>query len=135
MNKSLKLLLVIFISSTSLLFSQTKTKNSLKLDKNFTHVVYFWLENPDNNEDRQAFEKSLKKFLNNSQYAKTKFIGVPANTPRDVVDNSFTYSLILSFPSKEIQDLYQQEPAHLLFIKESEHLWKRVQVYDSVGIE
>lgn len=133
MNKSLKLVLIIFISSTSLLFSQTK--NSAKLDKNFTHVVYFWLNNPDNSKDRQAFEKSLKKFLDNSQYAKTKFIGVPANTPRDVVDNSFTYSLILSFPSKEIQNLYQQEPAHLLFIKESEHLWERVQVYDSVGIE
>ncbi|HCV81705.1 MAG TPA: stress responsive protein, partial [Zunongwangia profunda] len=24
---------------------------------------------------------------------------------------------------------------HLKFIEESEHLWKRVQVYDSVGIK
>lgn len=103
-------------------------------DKNFTHVVYFYLNNPDNSEDRAAFENSLKKFLDNSLYAKTKFIGIPAETPRDVVDNSYTYSLILSFPSKEIQDKYQQEPAHLVFIEESSHLWKKVQVYDSVGI-
>lgn len=103
-------------------------------DKNFTHVVYFYLNNPDNSEDRAAFENSLKKFLDNSLYAKTKFIGIPAETPRDVVDNSYTYSLILSFPSKEIQDKYQEEPAHLVFIEESSHLWKKVQVYDSVGI-
>ncbi len=133
MKRSLKLALIIFISCSSFLFSQNKNKT--ELDKNFTHVVYFWLENPNSTEDRNAFEISLKKFLKNSQYAQTKFIGVPAETPREVVDNSFTYSLILSFPSREIQDLYQKEPAHLLFIKESEHLWKKVQVYDSLGIE
>lgn len=103
-------------------------------DKNFTHVVYFYLNNPDNPEDRSAFENSLKKFLDNSLYAKTKFIGIPAETPRNVVDNSYTYSLILTFPSKEIQDKYQEEPAHLVFIEESSHLWKKVQVYDSVGV-
>ena len=103
-------------------------------DKNFTHVVYFYLNNPDNPEDRSAFENSLKKFLDTSLYAKTKFIGIPAETPRNVVDNSYTYSLILTFPSKEIQGKYQDEPAHLIFIEESSHLWKKVQVYDSVGI-
>lgn len=133
MKNFLAFSLILFLFSTSGAFSQTEQMP--ELDKNFTHVVYFWLKNPDNSEDRESFVKSLSKFLKNSAYAKTKFIGVPANTPREVVDNSFTYSLILSFPSKEIQDLYQQEPAHLLFIKESEHLWKKVQVYDSIGID
>ena len=49
-------------------------------------------------------------------------------------DGSFTYSLILSFPSKEIQDKYQAEPVHVKFVEESQHLWERVVVYDSVGI-
>jgi hypothetical protein len=40
----------------------------------------------------------------------------------------------LTFPSKEIQDLYQKEPAHLKFVEESQNLWERVVVYDSVGI-
>ncbi|WP_041579324.1 Dabb family protein [Zunongwangia profunda] len=106
-----------------------------EFDKNFTHVVYFWLNNPDSEQDRADFLKSLNKFMENSLYAKTKFIGEPAGTPREVVDGSFTYSLILSFPSKEIQDKYQKEKAHLKFIEESENLWKRVQVYDSVGIK
>lgn len=128
----LKFFLVIFIFSTSqTLLAQEDQSN---FDKNFTHVVYFWLNNPENAQDRLDFETSLKKFLDHSEYAQTKFIGVPANTPREVVDNSYTYSLILTFPSKEIQDKYQNEAAHLEFINEASHLWKKVQVYDSIGL-
>lgn len=128
--RNLLLTLIIIISSQSL----TAQEMDKELDTRFTHVVYFWLNNPDEKEERAAFEQSLKKFLSESKYAKTKFIGVPAGTPRGVVDGSFTYSLILSFSSKEEQDLYQKEDAHLKFIEESEHLWKKVVVYDSVGI-
>ncbi len=132
MIKVLKLMIILTVlTGTNELQGQDQ---HLDFDKNFTHVVYFYLNNPENLEDRSAFENSLKKFLDNSLYAKTKFIGIPAETPRNVVDNSYTYSLILSFPSKEIQDKYQEEPAHLVFIKESSHLWKKVQVFDSVGI-
>ena len=105
-----------------------------EFDSNFSHTVFFWLKNPDNTADRTAFETSLKKFLDNSGYAKTKFIGTPPKASRDVVDGSFTYSLILSFDSAESQQKYQDEAPHKLFIKESEHLWKKVIVYDSTGI-
>lgn len=133
MTNLLKLMIIFsLLLGTEEIFAQD---NKSDFDKNFTHVVYFYLKNPDSAEDRKAFETSLKKFMDKTQYAKTKFIGVPAGTPRDVVDNSYTYSLILTFPSKEIQDKYQTEPAHSVFIDESSHLWKKVQVYDSVGIE
>lgn len=105
-----------------------------EFDHHFTHVVYFWLKNPDSAEDKKAFLTSLKNFMSKSEYAKTKFIGEPAGTSRDVVDGSFTYSLILTFPSKDIQDKYQKEPAHVKFVEESQHLWERVVVYDSVGL-
>ncbi|WP_271769889.1 Dabb family protein [Aquimarina algiphila] len=100
-------------------------------DKNFVHTVYFWLNNPGSKEDRMAFETSLKKFLNTSKYAKTNFIGTPPSASRDVVDGSFTYSLLVTFSSAEAQEQYQKEEAHLLFIKESSNLWKKVIVYDS----
>ena len=112
----------------------TAQEHELTFNRTFTHVVFFWLENPHSAEDRAKFLASLRKFMNNSKYAETKFIGKPANTPRDVVDNSYTYSLIVTFPSQEIQDYYQKESAHLNFIKEVSHLWNRVQVYDSVGL-
>ncbi|MGF1559847.1 MAG: Dabb family protein [Flavobacteriaceae bacterium] len=114
-------------------FCQTDTPMK-EFDPNFAHVVYFWLENPDSQDDRLAFETSLKKFLDHSAYAKTNFIGIPPAASRAVVDGSFTYSLILTFESAEAQQGYQDEAPHKLFIEESSKLWTKVIVYDSKGI-
>jgi hypothetical protein len=103
-------------------------------DSSFAHTVYFWLKNPDSKEDRAAFESSLRKFLAQSAYAKTKFIGTPPGPSRDVVDGSFTYSLIVTFASAEDEQLYQDEIPHQRFIAESKALWSKVVVYDSLGI-
>lgn len=118
---------------TSTVFGQNETEMK-EFDSNFSHTVFFWLKNPENQADRTAFETSLKKFLDNSGYAKTKFIGIPPKASRDVVDGSFTYSLILSFDSAESQQAYQDEAPHKMFIEESSDLWTKVIVYDSVGI-
>ena len=133
MIKSLKLL-ILFAILTGTATVKAQDQNA-DFDKNFAHVVYFYLNNPEDPKDRTDFETSLKKLMDNTLYAKTKFVGIPAETPRGVVDNSYTYSLILTFPSREMQDNYQDEAAHLLFIEESAHLWNKVIVYDSVGIE
>jgi len=115
--------------------SNGQTENTMReFNANFAHTVYFWLANPDNQEDRTAFETSLKKFLNNSAYAKTNFIGTPPRASRDVVDGSFTYSLIATFESADAQQKYQDEAPHKLFIEESSHLWTKVIVYDSTGL-
>lgn len=106
-----------------------------EFDTNFAHTVYFWLKNPDSQVDRTAFETSLQKFLDNSAYAKTRFIGKPPRASRDVVDGSFSYSLIVSFESAEAQQNYQEEPPHKVFVEESEKLWTKVIVYDSKGIQ
>lgn len=124
---------LLFLTITMSGYGQKDT-NMKEFDSNFSHTVYFWLANPDSTEDRQAFETSLKKFLDNSAYAKTKFIGKPPRASRDVVDGSFTYSLILTFESSEAQQNYQDEAPHKLFIEESSALWTKVIVYDSTGI-
>lgn len=112
-----------------------KKQVSMKeFDPNFAHTVYFWLKNPDSQEDCKAFETSLQKFLDNSAYAKTRFIGKPPRASRDVVDGSFTYSLIVTFESAEAQQNYQDEPPHKLFVEESSNLWSKVIVYDSQSI-
>lgn len=111
-----------------------KSTSMKEFDPNFAHTVYFWLKNPDSQEARKAFETSLQKFLDNSAYAKTKFIGVPPKASRDVVDGSFTYSLIATFESAEAQQAYQDEAPHKVFIEESSDLWEKVIVYDSKGI-
>lgn len=121
-----------------LIFTMTalgQTDDTMKeFNSNFAHTVYFWLANPDNKDDCKAFETSLQKFLDHSAYAKTKFIGKPPRASRDVVDGSFTYSLILTFESAEAQQNYQDEAPHKLFIAESSKLWTKVIVYDSKSI-
>jgi len=130
--KIVTLLLVGVLASSCV---QIKNDMSNNFDQTFAHVVYFWFKNPDSQADRATFEASLTKFLNNSQYAKTKFIGKPPKATRDVVDDSFTYSLILSFESAEDQAAYQEEAPHKVFVEECEDLWEKVIVYDSQGIE
>ncbi|WP_086929369.1 Dabb family protein [Agarilytica rhodophyticola] len=97
----------------------------------FLHSVYFWLKKPNSEQDRKAFEKHLTTFIDNSKYVKSKFIGTAAPSEREVVDSSYTYALVLTFSSKEDQDKYQKEPVHLKFVKDAQHLWKKVIVYDA----
>lgn len=104
-------------------------------DPSFVHVVYFWLHHPDNPEQLRAFETALRDFLSNSRYAKTRFVGRPPEATREVVDDSFTYSLIVTFESAEAQEAYQAEQAHLDFIAGAGHLWKKVVVYDALGLD
>ncbi|MFH0758609.1 MAG: Dabb family protein [Bacteroidota bacterium] len=98
---------------------------------NFVHVVFFWLIN-DAEETRKKFLSELRKFIDNVDLIKTKHIGTPADTDRPVIDNSWSFSLILSFNSKKEHDLYQEHPLHKAFIENASSLWEKVQVYDSV---
>jgi len=118
-----------------LLFQPLKATAQVAIENQFIHTVFFWFHEPDNEEHRTAFEKSLTKFMENSKYVGTYHIGRPANTPREVVDNSFTYKLTVTFPAREQQDKYQAEEAHKLFIEESEQYWERVKVFDSISID
>jgi len=122
----------LLIITTLIGFTSCQQPESNTIDTNFIHVVYFWLNNPDSQTDKQEFEEKLGLFMETSNYAKTKFVGVPSLSDRDVVDDSFSYSLIVSFTSKEEQDLYQTEPAHLKFVEDAKHLWSKVIVYDSL---
>ena len=127
--------IVLFALAIFPILSNAQNESMKEFDSNFAHVVYFWFNNPDSSSDRAKFEKSLKTFLGNSKYAKTNFIGYPPKAEREVVDDSFTYNLIVTFESAEAQANYQSEEAHLIFIEECKDLWKKVVVYDANGIE
>ncbi|WP_405224811.1 Dabb family protein [Dokdonia sp. Asnod1-B02] len=110
------------------------TDSETAFNENYAHIVYFWFKDPTNEEDKQLFEKSLRTFLDSSLYAKTQFIGTAPRATREVVDDSFTYNLVLSFASAEDQQAYQDEAAHKMFIEECAHLWEKVIVYDATSI-
>src|SRR5690606_12270339 len=88
--KKIILLLTLIFMSMPLSAQETEV-----IKGDFIHSVYFWLKNPDSKADRAAFEKSLKKFINSSKVIISKHIGMPAPTNREVIDNTYTYSLIV----------------------------------------
>jgi len=105
-----------------------------KEKKQLVHHVYFWLKNRDSKEDLNKLIEgvtSLKKI----ETLRMVKIGVPAATEkRDVVDNSYSLSLLTVFDDIKGQDVYQVHPIHLKFVDEYKHLWEKVVVYDSMDI-
>jgi len=97
----------------------------------FIHHVYFWLRNTGSEDDRAALIAGLRK-LSVVTTIHQSHIGVPAATNREVIDSSYAVSWMLMFATPEDQESYQVDPIHLQFVKECQHLWSRVVVYDSV---
>jgi len=106
------------------------TANQLK--NVFVHHVFFWLKEPQNAEARLEFEKGLHDLIKVPQI-QSSHIGNPVKSPREVVDDSFTYSFMVFFRSKEDQDIYQTHPIHQKFVEDCQHLWEKVVVYDAIN--
>jgi hypothetical protein len=98
----------------------------------FIHHVFFWLKEPVTPEVRVKFEKALKVLVTVETIV-DNHLGVPATTNREVIDTSYSYSLLLTFKNKKDQDIYQTHPTHLKFIADCQDLWEKVVVYDSVS--
>ncbi len=96
----------------------------------FIHNVYFWLQNPGNTEEAAKLEEGIKT-LSKVKSVKDFHLGKPAPTDRPVIDNTYSYHLMLIFDDLDSQNSYQVDPIHKKFVENCEHLWKKVQVYDS----
>jgi len=129
------ILFVLILTFLSPMHNFAEKHHIREFDTSFAHVVYFWLKNPDSEADRAKFEIAIKQFMEDSKYAKTSSVGIAPKATRDVVDDSFTYSLILSFESAEAQKKYQAEEAHTIFVDTCKDLWENVIVYDSVPLK
>ena len=106
-------------------------RNNKELEGGFFHIVYFWLVS-DTPEVKKEFLKELTQFIDQVDEIKKVHIGPPADTDREVIDNTYSYNLLLTFESKKEHDIYQEHPAHKKFIENASSLWSRVLVYDSV---
>lgn len=108
-----------------------KPSDAAKLNGLFIHHVFFWLKEPVTAEARSKFEQALNDLVKVETIVNSH-LGVPAGTDRDVIDSTYTYSLLVLFKNKADQDVYQTHPIHLKFIEENSMLWERVVVYDTV---
>jgi len=105
-----------------------------ELGGRFVHTVFFWLVD-ETMPTRGKFVTEVMKYLKEIDVIKTRHLGRPAGTDREVVDNSYSYCMIVTFDSEEEHDIYQEHPAHQQFIENASSLWTRVQVYDSIRCE
>jgi hypothetical protein len=106
-------------------------KTQYKKKKMTAHIVYFWAKPDLSATDRQKFEAGLSSLLK-IKSLKMGYVGKPSTTAkRDVVDNSFSYSLFLFFDDVKGHDAYQIDPIHLAFVEGNQQFWTKVIVHDS----
>ncbi len=102
-------------------------------NQTFVHHVFFWLNHPGSQEDFNSFAAGLKA-LSVIKVIRSIHIGKPAGTNREVIDRSYSLSLMLQFNNKADHDSYQTDPVHLKFVENCRHLWKKIVIYDSIDV-
>ena len=95
----------------------------------FIHCVFFWLNQPSE-ESRRAMNDDAVSLLSNIPGVKHLWVGRPAMTPRDVVDNSYDIGICVVLDDAAAHDVYQAHRQHKEFGTRHKPNWKRLQVYD-----
>jgi len=88
------------VSTGFITVSNNANASEAPIKNTFIHHVFFWLKEPDNSNAREQFEQGLNKLITVPQI-QSHHIGTPVESPREVVDDSFTYSYMVFFKSKE----------------------------------
>lgn len=96
----------------------------------FIHVVYFWMKPGSTDAARQQLVADSKAYLGKIPTVRHLWVGRPAMTPREVVDNSYDVGLCVALDDSAGHDVYQVHELHLEFIARNKAHWDRVQIYD-----
>jgi hypothetical protein len=94
------------------------------------HTVFFWLREGTDETARGRLVEDCHRLLGQVPGVRHLWAGGPADTPRDVVDNSYGCGLTVVFDDRAGHDVYQDHPLHHEFIERNREHWERVQVYD-----
>lgn len=96
------------------------------------HSVYFWLK-PGLTEDEERDFLNFFEALRKVPGIRSLTFGKPAPTnPRPVVDNSFSYHLVITFNSMDDINVYEKHPQHTSAAEKYSKYWDRVEVRDTV---
>ncbi len=96
----------------------------------FIHVVYFWMKPGSTDAARQQLVADSKEYLGKIPTVRHLWVGRPAMTPREVVDNSYDVGLCVVLDDSAGHDVYQVHELHKEFIARNKEHWDRVQIYD-----
>lgn len=106
-----------------------------KKDIGFVHAVYFWLKKDLTEAQRKDFEENCLRDLSQVKSIQNVYFGPPANTDREVVDNSYDYAWITLFESAEAEKAYQVDPIHTKFVENYSPIFEKVIVYDNTVLQ
>lgn len=96
----------------------------------FSHVVIFWTKT-DLPGSTEALLAGAEQYLKPCPGVLHYHCGRMAESPRDVVDQTYQVALNLVFENKAAQDAYQEHPLHVEFVeKVFKPNCERVLVYD-----
>lgn len=111
--------------------SITPTYQPSKTDS-IAHYVLFWLKESLSEKEKKDFTQFFEE-LKKVPTIKSLHYGSPAKTTqRDVVDNSFSYNLLVYFDNMEDLVVYETHPIHLEAIEKYSKYWSKVVVHDSI---
>ena len=98
----------------------------------FVHSVYFWLRSDLTPAEKTRFVEGIRS-LSTIDCVEHGFFGVPAATNREIIDQSYSYALVLSFANAADQDAYQVHPVHDAFRENCGGSWSRIVIYDAIS--
>ena len=127
MKQRLIILVVACVALAGLSFATTEQED----DSLFVHSVYFWLKDDVTAEQRTEFFDVLRD-LERIKSVEALELGIPAQTPRDVVDNSYDVALLVYFKDKAGHDLYQADKIHKDAIEIFEDWIGEIKIYDAI---
>jgi hypothetical protein len=96
----------------------------------FVHFVLFWMKPGSTDAERAKLIQDSKDYLGKIPTVKHLWVGKPAMTPREVVDNSYDVGLCVVLDDSAGHDVYQIHELHKDFIARNKDRWDRVQIYD-----
>jgi hypothetical protein len=96
----------------------------------FIHQVLFWLKKDAPADARDRIIADGRSLLSRIPTVRQLWMGRPAMTPRDVVDNSYDVGLCVIVEDVAGHDVYQDHPLHKQFIAQNKELWERVRIFD-----
>lgn len=118
------------LGAAALLSARPKAGNEPEFSR-IVHYVLFWLKEGLSEKEVNDFTQFFEELKRIPGIVSLKY-GKPAKTnPRPVVDNSFSYNLIVTFENLEAVNVYEHHPIHLNAIEKFKHLWTKVVVHDS----
>lgn len=109
-----------------------ETNTPMDNNEVIAHYVLFWLNDGLSEQDINDFANFFEELKSIPEIKSLHYGRAAATHARDVVDNSFTYNLLVFFDSMDKINAYETHPTHLAAIDKYSKFWNKVVVHDSV---